>query len=711
MGEGKNFDKIIRSGFYLLFFLTPLLFSPWNFELFEFPKMYFVYLITAVIMAGWLGKMVVNGEFKISRTPLDIPIILYLISSILSTIFSIHPYTSFWGYYSRSHGGLLSTICYVLLYYAFLTNQKLTRPRLARNKIRNIKNQNSLFVMRSIKILLASVSLVAVYGILERFGIDDQYWIQDVKNRVFSTLGQPNWLGALLVSLIFIPLSQIVSSKKKLSQLSTLLYYLLLICLIFTSSKSAILAFWLCLPLFLGFACWQQKKHRRKSFISLGLTLLIYILLGTKTYSYVNKLPIWLQMFQKQPPKELSQLVSQPNKPFISGSPEIRKIVWQGALKIWQEYPIFGSGLETFGYSYYNHRPQAHNLLSEWDFLYNKAHNEFLNILACQGIVGLLTYLGIIITFIVWSLKNIKAGRPAAQLYAAFLCGYLTLFITNFFGFSVVIMGLLFWLIPAFCFSLAQTNNSSQKIGFKLPTHTASQYLVLTTIFALLLAAGRLLLNRFRADLNYSRAEKFYKTDNLAYALPLLQKAIQLNPQEALYHAYMSKTSAKLAVAYSSIKASAKTDDQPENEESSQISLQLEQLAQLEINQTLKLNKVHLNFWKNKAEVYLLLSYIKPEYRKEAKAALMEAKRLAPTDAKILYNLGLLEKEDKNFIRAIFLWGQALQLKPNYEKVYLDLAETYWEMGEKEQAKQKAEFVLKNFNASQPQALEILSRL
>jgi putative inorganic carbon (hco3(-)) transporter len=60
----------------------------------------------------------------------------------------------------------------------------------------------------------------------------------------------------------------------------------------------------------------------------------------------------------------------------------------KGAWELTKKYPLFGSGVETFAYSYYNVRPVEHNLVTEWDFLYNKAHNEFLNYAATTGFVG-----------------------------------------------------------------------------------------------------------------------------------------------------------------------------------------------------------------------------------------------------------------------------------------------------------------------------------
>ena len=336
--------------------------------------------------------------------------------SIFSTIFSIDQHTSVWGYYSRSHGGLMSTISYILLYYAFVSNMRGDR----RLKSANPKNVIAKFISRHktincIYILLFSAFLVASYGILERLGIDKDYWIQDVQNRVFSTLGQPNWLGAMLVAIIFIPLAFISKMRADIKSAPTIIFYILysifLLALIFTNSKSAILAFWVSFIIFIGLMFWVNKKRglaTKPLQIIFIVTILTYLFLGGKTYHYIKKLPYWLGLSTPGVAISGNPRIIPKYAPRISESSEIRKVVWQGAVNIWKHYPVFGSGLETFGYAYYNFRPKEHNLLSEWDFLYNKAHNEFLNVLACQGAAGISTYLLLIGVFLYWAGQEIK---------------------------------------------------------------------------------------------------------------------------------------------------------------------------------------------------------------------------------------------------------------------------------------------------------------
>lgn len=399
-----NFSqKIIEWGFYLLFFLVPLWFWAGSHELFEYNKMMLTYSLTIIIAAAWFIKGVKNFR----RTPLDIPLGLYLISHILSTIFSLDPHVSFWGYYSRFHEGLLATISYIILYYAAVSNL----------------NRSS--VHRILLISLSSGALVSLYGALEHFGASPSClfitgkfnvdcWVQDVKNRVFATLGQPNWMAAYLDVLILISFGFLQQAKKGSSFFRLLLLpALFLVALYFTKSRSGFVG------LAAGVAALGLFSLKISQKIKITICTVALVVAAVAGWTWFARLPV--------------------TNTGISESGVIRKPVWQGAVKVWQRYPILGSGVETFAYAYYQDRPIEHNMLSEWDFLYNKAHNEFLNILATTGTVGMVAYL-FLIAMVFWLMRK----NPS------FLGAYISILVTNFFGFSVVIIGLYFFLIPAF---------------------------------------------------------------------------------------------------------------------------------------------------------------------------------------------------------------------------------------------------------------------
>jgi len=180
----KVFQKIIFVLFALLIFFVPLVLWPFTSEVFEFNKMVLVYILTVLIAAAWLIRSIVEKKFIFRPSILDIPLLVFFGSQLISTVLSIDFYTSVFGYYSRFNGGLLSTVCYLVLYWAFVSNFD------AKDSI------------RLVKVWFVSAALVSIYGVAEHFGIDKNIWVQDVQSRVFSSLGQPNWLAAWVVALI-----------------------------------------------------------------------------------------------------------------------------------------------------------------------------------------------------------------------------------------------------------------------------------------------------------------------------------------------------------------------------------------------------------------------------------------------------------------------------------------------------------------------------
>src|SRR5260221_3926443 len=94
-------NKTISFLFYALFFVVPFAFAGDTSELFEFNKMWLTYILTIGIFVIWVCKMILQRRIVIQRTPLDIFMGLFLLSQIISSIFSLDSYVSFWGYYSR----------------------------------------------------------------------------------------------------------------------------------------------------------------------------------------------------------------------------------------------------------------------------------------------------------------------------------------------------------------------------------------------------------------------------------------------------------------------------------------------------------------------------------------------------------------------------------------------------------------------------------
>ncbi len=672
-------QKNIHSVVFVLVFLTiPIIATPLNSELFEFNKIVILYTLTTIAVGAWIARMIWEKRIIIKRTPFDIPLLLFLASQILSTIFSIDLHTSIFGYYSRFNGGLLSTICYLLLYWAFVSNIDARQAKAI------------------LKTTLWTAAFVAIWGILEHFGhspscliitgkFNAECWVQDVQNRVFATLGQPNWLAAYLVVLIFIPVSETIANIKNqrskiqiknlnITILANLAISLLLFaCLLFTKSRSGILAFAIS-----SLAYWtlliiktRDAKFLVKPFLVFNISFLI--LVATFGTPWTPSLESYLKSRSQSPITSKPQ----PADLLISESGDIRKVVWKGAINLWKLKPVFGSGVETFAYAYYWTRPPEHNLLSEWDFVYNKAHNQYLNLAATSGSIGLLTYILVIGTAVLIFLKpQATSSNDLGFLPAALAAGWFSILITNFFGFSVVPVDLLFFLLPAIATVIQaqspdpnyQTQFSRLQQGFdgepnlksqiSIPQVTGLAFISISTLY-LLISIGRY----WFSDFHYAKSVTFSKTVlTLPDAFDEIRNAIRLNHSEPIMLDRLSSISTDIAGA---------------TKNNASISAQMKDLAVAASDEAIRLSPYNLTLLQNRAANLNSLTSLDPSLFPQSVAALQAAINISPSFPKFYYNLGVIYSQKGIFDPAIENLKKAYQLKPNYQEPLLALAQIY----------------------------------
>jgi len=669
----KTSSKVIEWSFYLLLFFVPLIFYPESYELFEFNKIIFTYTLTTAITSAWIIKMIIRRNFVFRRTFWDLPLLVFLFSQLFSLLFSIDPHTSTFGYYSRFNGGLLSLLCYCLLYWSFVSNLDKTKA------------------VRALNVSLASALIVSLWAISEHFGaspsclittgrFDVNCWVQDVQNRVFATLGQPNWLATYLIALI--PLTWLQKPSLSLRFIiHNSLSIILSLALLFTKSRSGLLGLAAALVVFVGLLYLQKsfKTNLKTIVCTLVILLLASFAVGT---------PFTDKLAARPAPAGETQLISTQGG---TESGDIRKIVWNGALQIWKNHPLLGTGPETFAYSYYWYRPREHNDVSEWDFLYNKAHNEYLNYAATTGTLGLLAYFFLIGSFFFYTIK-----KPVTNtLHPALLSGFSAILIANFFGFSVVVTNLLLFLLPAFAVSLEQEIAPSQKLP-RQPNLAQSAALVVVILTVLFLS--RSLVNYWRADFIFASARKLEKSGQPQDAFTLYREAIDLRPSEPLFREDYSVLASTLAV-------SAR---QQEMEDSA---AQLTQLAISQSDQTVNANPYNLNFWKSRTKVFYNLTDTDLKWLEQTRDSLVKAASLAPTDAKIHYNLALVFAQTDQIDQSISLLEKTIRLKPNYTEAHYALAVFYEKQGEDKAAKAELQFILDKIDPSYSPALEKLKSL
>lgn len=688
--------KIIGMLYQSLFFIVPLILFPSTSELFEFNKMIVVYLLTTLIAAAWVIRCVLEKKVFFRKTPLDIPILIFLGSQIVSTLISIDPRTSLLGYYSRFNGGLISLVCYFTLYWGFVSN---------------FEKKDVPVMFRSI---LIATFLSSLYGIMEHFGIDKDVWIQDVQNRIFSSFGQPNWMAAWLAAVIPISLVLFIKTQnKKISIAYLSLSAVIFITLLFTKSRSGLLGLLTALTSFWGLLIIIQLKNKsiiRQFVVSTIIFIALAFIIGTPWTPNIS------EIIKKSSSSNIIQ--NTPVGPALevggTSSVEIRKIVWQGALDVWKNYPLFGSGVETFAFSYYQFRPVSHNLVSEWDFLYNKAHNEYLNFMATTGTVGIVSYVVLVIITCLLFLKQIILKNISGRwfidtkntleesenkfFHIALLSGYLSILVTNFFGFSVVPVNLLFYLFPAMSFVL-QTDDSTiedKKAKEQKPSNFQKAAIVAISFIAIILLYSTV--RYWYADILYTKADILAREGKLIDSVQSISSAIKLSPYEAIYYDELGSRFADIALVYANQK--------DENNAKRFSEKAFEEIAKAE-----DLSPNNLNILRNKARVAIKLSDINPVYILDAKKALEKGIQMAPTEAKLYYNLSLTYYRIGDISKTVDILKKTIELKANYKDARYAYAAILSDMGDTDQAIEQLKYILEKIDPNDSRVQTELEKL
>ncbi len=665
-------DQGIETVLLLSIAVTPLLFSPLSHELFEFPKMVWVYFLAILGLGLLFGKSLTQSKLTIAVHPLSRPLVIYSLVLVVSTILSIDLYTSIMGYYSRFHGGLASLAAYVVLFYLALIY--LLPPDSRRQRTAKLVWS---WVMSSI--------VISAWAVAEHFGfspscwllrgeLNADCWVQDVQARVFATFGQPNWLAAYLLTSIPLSLGLLVVSAQKYLQFVAWLGLTLgYAALWYTYSRSG----WIGLVAAgVTLLPWAWRIPYRRLWPWLGLVVVVCGLVSLSS----------IQMASQRTSTALE------SGNLDSSTGQIRLLVWQGSLETALAYPVFGSGPETFPYSFLAHRPAGLNQTTEWNFLYNKAHNEVLQYAVTTGVVGL----------VAWLLLYVKLGHLAWQqrilslhprqlttegmVPASLLAGIVGTFTAQLLGFSVVVTGLYFWLAVAIV--IAPTTKLRQAALSPMWRSTLGVIGSLTIV-----GLGLGLSCYFFAEVIANQAHTSLRT-NPWRAEQQLTIATRLNPFESSYQQQLALADAYLAQVTTTTATATYYARQ----------------ADKEAQGAYRLNPYHILNLKGITTVYQQLSNVDQKYLDSAIKMAQTTVELDLTDANAQHTLAQLYLQAKDYELALATFNRVIDLRPQAADSYIARAIYYRQTNQPELARQDLQLA-QTLEPTNPEVIENLQQL
>ena len=431
-------NRVIWISGIFIFAGIPLIINPTAYDYFYKPKIDSLYcLIIIILLAVLLRNIIFKKSFKFRKTCLLVPLCCYTLSVIVSTFLSVCPEMSIKGDMLR-YEGIFALLSYVAVVIIFS----------------NIVNrEEEVHVM--IKLLLLSTFLISLYAIIQYAGFNPtEHFLSKVipsEHRVGSTMGNSNFLGKFLVLVLPLYIAYFVYSDSNIKKFYFAMGFVLsFLALIFTFTRGSWLGFGASMVL-LFFIMSGEKlaSHKAKKIFAVSAILFCTIFCAGLYFAEDNA-KNRSSFFPMMKYKIRSSF------DFEKGmGSATRLFLWKKGVGLILEKPVFGYG------------PDTHvKVLREVNFEYwgkfkdmviiDRVHNNYLDIAIGRGLVGLGTYLSVVVTFMMWLWKRMKRERESSRkilfccIFAAFF-GYL---INDLFIFSVVAVSPTFWSLMGLTFVL-----------------------------------------------------------------------------------------------------------------------------------------------------------------------------------------------------------------------------------------------------------------
>ncbi len=478
-------------------FLLPLAFLPNLVDEFVLPKLLLVRLVLVAVTISLLVRWVAEGRVAWRRTPLDLPLLAFVASAALSTIFAVNRNVALFGTYDRWEG-LLTIVTYALLFW--LAVQLISGEADARGV--------------SWSLLVSGYFIGAAAILQSAFGLLGGGYFREGTNgpiRADVTLANPDFLGIFLAMLIPIAVAKMVSRHPGTTRiLSANLVVVLALGLLATFTRAA----WIgaAIGVIVVLALRRGRFHLWPVLISVALVVAGFgVLAGVVASRPSNAKGGFGNAL-------VARIVSIGN--LNSGTEATRLKTWGDTLPLIASRPILGWGPDTFGLVYPQYQSGNKN-----GTLWDKPHQDALGVAASQGILGLLAYIWILVAFVraFWRGRYL---RGAVALFAALVAYEVSIQA----DFSWIPTSVPFWLLAAAAIVTWAPNVKPVHVA-EVPRRIAVPALVAVTLALVLLLIPAVVFP-YLADADYYATQA---AADLGQARATIAQARSLAPYEATY--------------------------------------------------------------------------------------------------------------------------------------------------------------------------------
>lgn len=663
--------------------VTPLLFFNQTTEFFDMPKLIFLIVSTLLLLGLWITSWIFKGKVSFTRTPLDFPLLFLLGIVLVSTYFSVTKTAAIYGNFPSVHGSAVAWVTYILLYFVTVSHLK-TIARL----------KTFLTVLYGSAVVVSLLSLFSFFNLFLPF---------DFARAVnFTSTGSSFSTIAFLLLLLPLPLFSLINPNKFLSG-----RFALVLSILFSVTIALIGA-----PFVEGSAVTGTFAYLIVLGVVFALTIFVskpyQVKRATKLFSIpVVVLAITLLFIYAPLPKPLNG-VHEIERTFPKEVQLPFAISWKITASTFRDAPFIGTGPSTYLFNFSSYKPAEFNQTRFWNFSFDNAYNEFLQILGTLGLLGFsaVVFLSMIILRTAWKNLSVETHEGDVEGKPAFLPALAISSIVSIILLAIHATTLVSLVLTLFIFAALMMSQRAIRekvvefaLGIKATTTDNKQFDLFPVLIFIVFLVGAVpafykLFNVVAADYYHRLAlSNANKSGTLTYQY--LQKAESLNPQVDLYRVDMAQTNFALANAIAAQKGPTK--DNPQGSLTDQDRKTIQTLISQAVNEgraAVALSPRSPRNWEVLASLYRNISGVADNALAFSLDAYGRAIQRDPLNPALRLNVGGIYYTAKNYDLAIRFFTDAINLKPDYVNAYFNLAIALRDKGDLKNAEQVAQQAL-----------------
>lgn len=536
--------------------------------------------VFVVVAAGlWSCKVIIGGH-RFFRTPLDWPVLTFLLTTTVATLTSVHVFTSFAGFYGRFEG-LSTWYVYGLLF--FITT----------NYVSSFDQ-----VKRIILMIVSAATLQSLYGVIQRQEWDPYMWGGvPTAERVIGTIGQPNFFAAYVLMAFFAGLVLFLEKRPAPPeidwgrQLAPLAYFLLsqagfvfmiyfldagdiilwysgfalitagallfaysyqklpplvfdlligsclvmiYVSLLYTQSRGGYMGFFTGATLF-ALAVgrrWIIDNWKKLSLLALAIVIVSAFTMINSEYSPFARFSAEISAGGTAAAKIEEQTAGGDSTSLaLKGAAGSRGETWKSGFRILADNPVFGIGPEVLKMIFPRYETDLFRFKETFHVKQDRNHNEALDVPVTKGLISFFVYLWLLGTVFLTGFRKLKTAGPEQKLLlGGLLAAVLAYLVQNQFSFGVVAITSIFWILWGLVMVAGSKEESRPQ-----PINLSPGELPWLPLAGVLSAAVFLVwlsFISFFSDLHYKTGKTYLEMRRFPEAIAEFQKALNVLPLE-----------------------------------------------------------------------------------------------------------------------------------------------------------------------------------